>query len=81
MIALNENAAANLQAARNAVDEIVAQCVACRLVGFDWELLIMYRLATHYPLREMDDAVLIAIAGMALARLAEHERGERSTAA
>ncbi len=70
----------NLNAARDAVTDIVAACVPCAINGLALEMVVMERLAQSRPVKDLDDAVLIAVAGMAIARLVEHERGERSTA-
>ncbi len=82
MIALDlgKTGTANLNATRESVACMVTECAASQLTGVALELAVMDRLAALSTLRTLDDAVLITIAGMAIARLVEYERGERSTA-
>ncbi len=81
MTILSKAGTANLNATRESVTRMVAECAASQLTGVALELTVMDRLSALSPLNTLDDAVLITIAGMAIARLVEHERGERSTAA
>ncbi len=81
MTILSKAGTANLNATRELVTRMVAECVASQLTGVALELTVMDHLSALSPLNTLDDTVLITIAGMAIARLVEHERGERSTAA
>ena len=81
MRTLNGNARANMDATRQGVREMVVNLAPLDLHGEALECLIMERLTQNCHMRDVTDAAIVSIAAMAIARLVEHERGERQMVA